>query len=385
MTALAKDRSSLGRLDIDDDHLTALAARALGESPQEVQLLSSIASPHPYALPALTTAGRHWVRGTLSTPRGPRDFRLFVKHVQRFSTSVHAAMVPEEHRAGLDAALPWANEPSVYRSGLAQALPSGLTMPRALLVSDLDQDSASIWLAEVTTRDDPWTTAQLERAAYLLGRFAASPGVRAVAEESGHRMAAVGQYVEGRLRHQVVPALMDDGLAHHPLIAAAFSPTLVARLRAAAAQLPEVVVELDAMPPLASHGDACPNNLLIHPDSSDITLIDFGFFGLQPVGFDLTQLLVGEVQLGRRPASALSADEPVALSAYVRGLLDEGQSLTEREVRPSHALPMMLFCGLSAYPFELLDQPVTPATVAIATERAHLAGFILDLVEATTE
>ena len=69
-------------------------------------------------------------------------------------------------------------------------------MPRALLVSDLDQDSASIWLAEVTTRDDPWTTAQLERAAYLLGRFAASPGVRAVAEESGHRMAAVGQYVE---------------------------------------------------------------------------------------------------------------------------------------------------------------------------------------------
>ena len=81
MTALAKDRSSLGRLDIDDDHLTALAARALGESPQEVQLLSSIASPHPYALPALTTAGRHWVRGTLSTPRGPRDFRLFVKHL----------------------------------------------------------------------------------------------------------------------------------------------------------------------------------------------------------------------------------------------------------------------------------------------------------------
>ena len=58
MTALAKDRSSLGRLDIDDDHLTALAARALGESPQEVQLLSSIASPHPYALPALTTADR---------------------------------------------------------------------------------------------------------------------------------------------------------------------------------------------------------------------------------------------------------------------------------------------------------------------------------------
>ena len=344
MTALAKDRSSLGRLDIDDDHLTALAARALGESPQEVQLLSSIASPHPYALPALTTAGRHWVRGTLSRPR-PRDFRLFVKHVQRFSTSVHAAMVPEEHRAALDAALPWANEPSVYRSGLAQALPRVDHAP-CLLVSDLDQDwPRSGW--PVTTRDDPWTTAHWSARHTCSGGLPRA-GVRAVAEESGHRMAAVGDYVEGRLAASGRAGADGRRACPPPLIAAAFSPPSWPGCGPRRRSF-RVVVELDAMPPLASHGDACPNNLLIHPDSSDITLIDFGFFGLQPVGFDLTQLLVGEVQLGRRPASALSADEPVALSAYVRAAR-RGPVPDRTRVRRSHALLMMVFCGLSALP-----------------------------------
>ena len=378
------DRSSLGRLDIDDEQLATLAAEALGEAPESVRLRASRAEQHPYDLPALTTAGRHWVTGTLSTPNGDRDFRLFVKHVQRFSTSLHAAMVPEEHRAAVDAALPWANEPSVYRSTLASSLPDGLAMPKALLVKDLDADSAAIWLAEVPSTVMHWTTADLVRAAYLLGRFAVNPAVRAVAAESGHRMAAVRDYAEGRLRHQVVPALLDEGLAHHPLIAGAFSPDLIARLRAAATRLPEFVTELEAIPPLASHGDACPNNLLTHPGTTDITLIDFGFFGEQPVGFDLSQLLVGEVQLGRRPAAALAEDEDAVLPAYVRGLHDEGVDIPEATVRRFHALLLLLFAGLSAYPLEHLGGPVTPEALAAASERAQMAAFALDLVDATS-
>ena len=378
------DRTSLGALDIDDEQLATLAAEALGEAPESVRLRASRAEQHPYDLPALTTAGRHWVTGTISTPNGDRDFRLFVKHVQRFSTSLHAAMVPEEHRAAVDAALPWANEPSVYRSTLASALPEGLTMPRALLVQGLDANSAAIWLAEVPSAPTQWTSADLARAAYLLGRFAANRDVRAVAAKSGHRMAAVRDYAEGRLRHQVVPALLDEGLAHHPLIAGAFSPDLIARLRRAAHRLPEFVEELEGMPLMASHGDACPNNLLTHPDSTDITLIDFGFFGEQPAGFDLSQLLVGEVQLGRRPAAGLAEDEEAVLPTYVRGLRDEGLDISESTVRRSHALLLLLFAGLSAYPLEHLGGPVTPEALAAASERAQMAAFALDLVDATS-
>lgn len=375
-------RSGLGALDVSDAHLATMAALALDESPDEVTLLDSSAVEHPYALDALTTSGRHWVTGSLQTPRGARTFRLFVKHVEAFSRSARAHLVPAEHRADVDASIPWATEPAVYRSALAASLPAGLSMPRALHVEDLDSHSAAIWLAEVPAEEHRWTTAELERAAYLLGRFAANPGVQAQA--TAQRTPTIRAYAEGRLRHQIVPALHDEGLAQHPLIAGAFSPELIDQLRAASDRLPAFVEELEGTPVGASHGDACPNNLLVHPSSADITLIDFGFFGLQPLGFDLTQLLVGEVQLGRRPTAALAADDAATLPAYARGLRDEGAAdLPDELLRRAHALLMLLFCGLSAYPFELLQQPPTPEALALTRERAAMASFILDLVDAT--
>ena len=53
-------------------------------------------------------------------------------------------------------------------------------------------------------------------------------------------------------------------------------------------------------------------------------MIDFGFWGPAPLGFDLGQLITGEVQLGERPAAALPGDEQECLAAYVAGLRAEG-------------------------------------------------------------
>ena len=61
----------------------------------------------------------------------------------------------------------------------------------------------------------------------------------------------------------------------------------------------ELAAEADSLPSVLSHGDACPNNLLAGPDG-DFVMIDFGFLGAAPVAFDLSQLLVGDVQIGRR-------------------------------------------------------------------------------------
>ena len=63
--------------------------------------------------------------------------------------------------------------------------------------------------------------------------------------------------------------------------------------------------EFARLPHRASHGDACPNNLLRNPSGRGFTLIDFGFWRPQPVGFDLSQLLVGDIQIGRRDAADL--------------------------------------------------------------------------------
>jgi hypothetical protein len=43
----------------------------------------------------------------------------------------------------------------------------------------------------------------------------------------------------------------------------------------------------------------------------------------------------------------------------------------------------MLFTGLSALPFELFGEPPTPELRAIAAQRATIARFSLDLLEAT--
>ena len=132
-----------------------------------------------------------------------------------------------------------------------------------------------------------------------------------------------------------------------------------------------------------AHGDACTRNLLVAADRPELVLIDFGFWGPQPYGFDLGQLLLGEVQLGERPAAALPDDERACLAAYVDGLRAEGCDVDVAAVERGHALQMLLFGALPSLPFELLDAPPTPAAIEISRQRAAAARFVLDLVAAT--
>ena len=132
--------------------------------------------------------------------------------------------------------------------------------------------------------------------------------------------------------------------------------------------------------------------------SDDLVLIDFGFWSTQPIGFDLGQLLLGDVQIGRRPAATLPAVEQGCLPAYVDGLRDEGCDLPLDVVRRAHALQMLIFTGFSSSMLEgLLEQPgrdgrdgggdegkaAAPDLLEQAAERARIAEFVLDLVDET--
>jgi hypothetical protein len=378
------DRTILGPADVSDDELAAIVARSLDESPGSVSIIESCAQTVAYEQDTITTAGRYWVRGSAQGARGVRPFSFFVKHVQSWSRSSQFAHVPAEFRDFAEAGVPWRTEPLVYRSDLADRLPAGLTMARAFAVNDLDEKSAAVWLEEVPTVSAPWGADDLAHAAYLLGRMAASPRVRELAAiGESDRAFPVRSYAEGRLRVQVVPMLNGEDVWRHPLVAGAFDDALRARLVAAAARLWDFVAELETVPNGAAHGDACTNNLLVPADSDDLVLIDFGFWSVQPYGFDLAQLLLGDVQLGRRPAAELPAVEAACLPAYVRGLRDEGCDLDAGVVRRAHALQMLIFSGLSAIPFEHLGQEPTPELHRIAGERAAAARFMLDLVDAT--
>lgn len=375
------DRSALGPADVSDDELIRMVSALLGTDPATVVVRDTVVSPVDYALPAITTAGRYWVRGTADVDGDPRPFSLFVKHVQSWARSPFFAEVPEELRDMAEAGVPWRTEPLAYRSDLRDRLPEGLRMPRALGVYDLDEKSAAVWLEEVPVRDVTWDLGRFEEAAGLLGRLAGSPAVARYAQV-GESAWSLDNYLYGRLMNQVLPVLRSEPLWQHPLVSGAFDEDLRGRLLEAADRTPAYVAELAGFPTTAGHGDACPNNLLVG-DEPGFTLIDFGFWQLLPVGFDLGQLLVGDVQLGLRSSRDLAARGDACLVAYHAGLAAEGFEISLDRLRRAHALHLMIFTGLSTLPFEFLDQEITPDLEHLASERAAIARHSLDLLDAT--
>jgi hypothetical protein len=258
-------------------------------------------------------------------------------------------------------------------------------MPRAHAVRPVDDLSAALWLEAVDHVPDRWQLGRFTEAARLLGRLAASPDVRPFADVGrGAQQQVVRSYAQGRVRHQLQPAYEDDGVWEHPVVAGSFSPELRERMLSTLRGLGDLVDELESVPEMALHGDACSRNLLVRCDGSGFSLIDFGFWSKGPVGFDLGQLLVGEVQTGERPAAELAELERACLPAYVQGLREEGSHVPLETVQRAHALQALLFAGLSAVPLDDLRGAPTPEVHRRAGERAQLATFLLDLVDATS-
>ena len=197
-----------------------------------VELLDVDVTEVAYDIPAITTASRHWVSGTAATPRGPEPWRMFVKHIQSWARHPFFQFVPLEHQEMAAATVPWRTEAEVYRSDLAERLPEGLSMPRALDVVDLDELSAAVWIEDVSAPTATWDLGRYRRAAYLLGRLAASAQVAPLAALRDVEW-TLESYTRGRIAVDVMPMLMGDEVWQHP-VCAAFDSELRDRLRATA-------------------------------------------------------------------------------------------------------------------------------------------------------
>jgi hypothetical protein len=379
---------------LDSATLAGLAELGLGAHPLsqlEALVATQVRQPrvrvttvglqtHPYSRPALTTAGRHLISGTAADDAGRiRDFAFFVKTVQAWTRSPLSAEVPEPLRTRLAPLMPWRTEPDIYRGDLRRHLPPGLRLPHAYHVADLDDESAAIWLDVVPVRRAAWDVADHRHAAHLLGRLAADASVAPFATRVPAGRTA-RRFAEHWLAVNVVPALMTDDLWRRPNVAATFDPHLRRRILRAAAALPALVDELESLPTMTAHGDACTDNLL--PLDDDIVLIDFGFWGVAPVGFDLGQLLLGEIQLGRRPARTFPELHAACLPAYVQGLRDEGCTTPAHQVRRAHAIAMTIFHAVPSIPYEHRTAEAEPHLRELFANRADMARLILDLLDA---
>jgi hypothetical protein len=372
-------RAVLGDDDVTDAELAAIVAD-LWEVP-EVTLLDSTAETVDYQVPAILTGARSWVRGHADAGDGPREFTLFVKRVHHWRHSPMFALVPPEVAEWAATTVPWRSEVLAYGSDLADRLPDGLTMPRALRVDDRPDDTAVLWLETVEHDPAPWTPDDYARAAYLLGRMSGSARVAEVAAidpQPWH----IRYFVDGRLAHTVFPLLDDEDVWRHPAVAEHFGP-LRADLNAVAARLDRLAEEYVALPHRASHGDASPNNLLRHPDDDGFTLIDFGFWRRQPVGFDLSQLLVGEIQVRRLDADDLPQRAAACLAAYAEGLAAEGSPVEPDVLRRSHAVCLMLFNGLPSIPVEVLGEDDQDVVAHHVAQRAAVLRYAVEVLADT--
>jgi hypothetical protein len=112
-------------------------------------------------------------------------------------------------------------------------------------------------------------------------------------------------------------------------------------------------------------------------------MIDFGFWGTAPIGFDLGQLLLGDIQLGRRPADTFPELEQACLPAYAQGLRDEGCAVPIHEVRRAHAIAMTIFHAVPSIPYEHRATDADKSLRPLFANRAAMARHLLDLLDAT--
>lgn len=380
----AATSGALGRLGIAapvESQVAAMVAALIG--PVEVDVLTARVEVHPYPFPALTTRDRFVVSGTARGRNGDENpYAFFVKVVQSWACSPLSLHVPEPLRAAVARLLPWRTEPDLYRSDLRDRLPAGLTVPRAFGVHDLDDGSTAIWLELIPGHPVSWDLDRHRRAAYLLGRLAASPSVAPLATRVPQGRTA-RRYVDVWLAHNVLPDLHDADFWRRPLVADAFDAELRARMLATADALPRLLDELDSFPIATAHGDACTRNLL-GTEGDGFVMIDFGFWGTAPVGFDLGQLLLAEVHTGERSAGALPDLETACTSAYVDGLRDEGSTVTCEQVHRCTALLQTIYYAIPAIPFEHRNASPTPSLHRLHAERASATRFILDRLDSTS-
>jgi len=327
-------------------------------------------TPLGHRVANMTTHSLERAKGTL--PDG-RAASVVVKTLQPASASPIFAMIPPQFHADVLRELHWLDEPRVYRSGLADAVPHELRMP---VVHAIDEDPGlvTLWLEDV---DDttPWDPARYRRSAVALGRLGARwPGDTAMKQLGmGHREIA-GLFF-GKVVNNDLAIQSDDAFWANPLVADNVDDHHRADLFRLADLMPAMIASLDALPRGMCHGDAAPDNLR-EPGHIDgpIVAIDWSYGNVDALGSDLGQLLVGRFDEGREHLDT-EVIATAILDGFLEGVGGAADVVSVERAFASHLAIRSVFGAL------LLDRPDLDQSerAEILNRRTHVARYGLDL------
>ena len=330
---------------------------------------------------SMTTGALARVRGDFADGGETGAWSVIVKVVHSPDRSPIWAQIPPEFHEITLAEIPWRTEPELYGSALRDLLPAGLRLPAVYSVDEIDNGATAIWMEAVVQVDGPWTLADHRRVGYLLGRLAGRFPESADAAPLPLRRRDLRHYFFGRVSSAVLPALRDDAVWAHPLVAPVVDADLRRDLHALADAAPAILDRVDALPRTLVHGDACPQNLLRGVDG-DVVAIDWQFPGWCAVGFDVGQLIAGHAESGDLAPADLEAAYAGAIEEYTKGLHDEGMTVSADDVVQGAAGALIIRSTFTAVPLEFLDVEPAADLVRLFSRRARFARFLLNLAHA---
>ncbi|GAB3933954.1 hypothetical protein GCM10029976_042220 [Kribbella albertanoniae] len=325
-----------------------------------------------YAANSPTTAGLYRVRFG--------DKSLFVKVLRSYRLWPQLALLPAEFQTLAVRGDLWRYEADVYIDGLTYSLPTGLRLPELYGVDLLDDDHLVMVMEDVRTTESAWDRERYGAAAQLLGRLnvrlTRNDTLPAAIDRTPGRFTSM--MVSGFVEQFALPPLLDPTTWEHPLLAGS---NLRHDLEELASRIPQVLQELAGRPHLMSHGDACPQNLLIPTDASDTFVgIDWSPGGMVAAGDDLGQLLIGRAHSGELTVAELAELRELLIDRYHAGLVSEGCSnITTDDVRTGLDSALMLRSAFASLPLNRMAEPMTEELEQLVGQRLELTRYLVEL------
>ena len=330
-----------------DRGTTAIEAQLAALSPVQVSGLVSQAlggqgwdTPHwrhtrIHLSAGSATGGIYRLAGTAERGSEQHDWSIILKVVVPL-----AGMTPEQNEVQSHP-IYWKREVLAYQSGWLDNLPGGIRGPRCFGVVPQSDGSFWLWLDDV--RDDrfgeQWPIEQYARAARCLGRF---NGVYLAGEPWPPYAWLSQNNIEPRgvidAFGWVEPLVRDPATWEHPLLRAAFSPALAARLPVFWTSRHALLEALERLPRTLCHQDAWRGNMMATRGGADdeIVLIDWAVPGQSVLGTDLGDLAVTGYGLVKTSFSLAEIDEAV-FDSYLGGLREAGWPASRKTVRFAYA------------------------------------------------
>ncbi|MEV8373201.1 aminoglycoside phosphotransferase [Kribbella sp. NPDC056861] len=304
----------------------------------------------------------------------------FVKVLRSYRLWPALELAPAEFRVLALAGDLWRYEADVYLDGLASSLPTGLRLPELYSAELLDDDHLALVVENVRTAESPWDRDRYGRAAELLGRLGvrltANDALPAAADRSPGRLTRL--MIEGFVEQFAIRPLLDPATWRHPLLAGSGLREELAQL---AARIPRLLAELARRPQLMSHGDACPQNLLVPADAPDtFVAIDWTLSGLVAAGDDLGQLLIGRAHSGELTVDELADLRELVIRRYHAGLIAEGRDgISQDDVRAGLDGALILRSAFLSIPLDRLAETVTDELATLVAQRLELTRYLVEL------